>query len=454
MPETNASDFLFEGLFSKPVLSKFDSELRTSDGGSPLLAAVDRRIGLTKSLCAVLSDVRDPKRIQHSLLEIFRQRVFSVALGYPDGNDSARVGQDPAMKLVCGKAPSDSSRLASQPTLSRFEHQLNGRDVIALSRELEHSVIDRIKKRHARPKLITIDLDPSVDPMHGQQPFSFFHGHYDTWCYLPMFGFVSVDDDPEQFLFYARLRPGLSKEVRGTIPLLRRTVERLRNAYKKARIRVRLDAGFACPQIFEVLDELKVEYLVAMAGNSRLSNESLSHMNAARSLTEIFGGTTTLFGECCYQAKTWKSERRVIFKSEVVQAHEKSPRDNARYVVTNLNYDPEKTWELYTQRGDSENRIKELKDDLEIDRTSCTDFIANQVRVLLTATAFVLFQELRASQRGTSLARCMVGTLRIQLLKVGATIKETVRRIVVSMPTSHPWLDLWLQAAKRVAVHT
>ena len=160
MPENSATDFLFEGLFSKPVVSKFDSELRTTDGGSSLLSAVDRRIGLTESLCGVLSDDRDPNRIQHSLLEIFRQRVFSIALGYPDGNDSARIGQDPSMKLICGKAPSDPARLASQPTISRFEHQLKGREVIALSRELEHSVIDRIKKRHARPKLITIDLDP------------------------------------------------------------------------------------------------------------------------------------------------------------------------------------------------------------------------------------------------------------------------------------------------------
>ena len=268
-----------------------------------------------------------------------------------------------------------------------------------------------------------------------------------------MFGFISVDQDPEQFLFYARLRPGLSKEARGTIPLLRRTVERLRRAYKKARIRVRLDAGFACPQIFKVLEELKVEYLVAMPGNSRLSSKSLSHMNAARSLTATFGGTTTLFGECRYKAKTWKCKRRVTFKAEVVQVSGKSPKDNARYVVTNLRHDPETVWILYAQRGDSENRIKKLKDDLEIDRTSCTSFIANQVRVLLTATAFVLFQELRASQRGTLLARCMVGTLRVRLLKIGATIKETARRVIVSMPKSHPWRDLWLQAAKRVAAH-
>ncbi len=451
MSKHRSEESLFEGLFSKIVASKFDSELRTSNGGASLLAAVDLRTKLTETLCAPVLDNRDPSRVRHSFLELFRQRVFSIALGYPDGNDSARVGQDPAMKLICGRAPSDPSGLASQPTLSRFERGLKGREVVGLGRRLESFVIDRIKKRHSRPKLITIDLDPSVDPTHGQQPFSFFHGHYDTWCYLPMFGFISVDDDPEQYLFYARLRPGLSKEIRGTIPMLRRTVETLRKCYKKARIRVRLDAGFAYPQLFEVLDQLQVEYIVAMPGNSALAKKALSHMKAARSLTERFGKTTTLFGECSYKTRSWSHERRVVFKAEVVHAAGKSPKDNARFVVTNLHHAPERAWKIYCLRGDSENRIKELKRDLQIDRTSCSNFIANQVRVLLTAAAFVLFQELRASQRGTPLARCMVATLRQRLLTIGATIKETSRRIVISMPSSHPWKDLWRQAALRVA---
>jgi hypothetical protein len=452
MSKPSSEEFRFEGLFPKPIVAKFNSELRTSDGGAPLLAALDRRIGMSEMLCGSLRDVRDQSRVQHSLLELFRQRVFSIALGYPDGNDSARIGHDPAMKMICGRAPLDPSSLASQPTLSRFERGPKGREVIGVGRKLEAIVIDRIKKRHARPKLITIDLDPSVDPTHGQQPFSFFHGHYDTWCYLPMFGFLSIDDDPEQYLFYARLRPGLSKEVRGTIPLLRRTVKRLRRAHKKVRIRVRLDAGFACPQLFAALEELKVEYLVAMPENSVLTEKALAYMNAARSLTASFEETTTLFGECRYKTRSWDEEKRVIFKAEVVHAADKSPKNNARFVVTNVRHEPERAWEIYCQRGDSENRIKELKRDLEIDRTSCSSFIANQVRVLLTATAFVLFQELRASQRGTSLARCMVATLRLRLLKIGATIKESSRRIVVSMPSSHPWKDLWRQAAERVAV--
>ena len=174
-------------------------------------------------------------------------------------------------------------------------------------------------------------------------------------------------------------------------------------------------------------------------------------MYAARVLTESFGSTTTLFGETRYKTKSWNQERRVVFKAEVVHAEGKPDRDNARFVVTNLRHKPERVWEIYCQRGDCENRIKELKDDLEIDRTSCTSFLANQVRVLLTSAAYVLYQELRAVLRGTELERGMVCTLRLKLLKIGATISESVRRIVISMSSSHPWKDLWTKAARRVS---
>lgn len=451
MSKDSAETALFEGIFEKPVLSKFDSELRTSDGGASLLGAIDRRIGLTESLCARLTDGRDASRVDHPYLDLLRQRVFSISLGYPDGNDSARIGQDPAMKLVCGRRASDDKRLASQPTLSRFEHGLSGREVASLGRGLEEIAIERLRRRHPRPRLITIDLDPSVDPTHGQQPFAFFNGHYDTWCYLPMLGFLSVEGDPEQYLFHARLRPGLAKEIRGTIPLLRRTVERLRRTFKKPRIRIRLDAGFAYPQLFDALEDLRVEYVLAMGGNAVLDRKATRHMSAARTMTEMFQSTTTLFGESRYQTRSWRRERRVVFKAEVVHADGKSPRDNSRFVITNLRHKPERVWEIYCKRGDSENRIKELKNDLEIDRTSCTRFLPNQVRVLLTAVAYVLFQELRAALEGTELERGMVATLRLRLLKIGATITESVRRVVVSMPSSHPWKDLWRKAAARVA---
>ena len=450
MIKDNLSPSLFEGVFSKPVVSLFDSELRTSDGGASLLGVIDRKTRLTESLCEHLVDERESTQVRHSYVDLFRQRVFSIALGYPDGNDSARIGQDPAMRLLCGRGLAEGHDLASQPTLSRFEHGLSGREIVSLGRGLEEAVIKRVRRRHPQARVITIDLDPTVDPTHGQQPFAFFNGHYDTWCYLPMLGFLSVDGCPEQYLFHARLRPGVAKEAHGTIALVRRTVKSLRKAYRKPRIRVRLDGGFACPQIYEALEELGVEYVVAMAENRVLSSRSALHTHAARVLTERYQKTTAFFGDTRYAAKTWNRERRVIFKAEVVRADGKEDRDNTRFVVTNLRHKPERVWKIYCQRGDSENRIKELKNDLEMDRTSCTSFLANQVRVLLTAVAYVLYQELRAALRGTELERGMVCTLRLRLLKIGATITETARRVVVSMSSFHPWKDLWEVAATRV----
>ena len=253
-----------------------------------------------------------------------------------------------------------------------------------------------------------------------------------------MLGFLSVEGEAEQYLFHARLRAGLAKEIKGTPALLRRVVEKLRRRYRKARICVRLDAGFAYPQLLELLDELRLEYMVAIGGNSALSRISRPYMLAAASLTEHFGQTTTLFGDAAYRTRSWDRDRRIVFKAEVVRVDGKPDRDNDRYVITNLRGSAEEVWKLYCQRGDSENRIKELKADLSIDRTSCTRYLANQMRVLMTATAYVLFQELRGALRATKLRRAMVGTLRLRLLKIGATVTESVRRVVFSMPSSHP----------------
>jgi hypothetical protein len=311
-----------------------------------------------------------------------------------------------------------------------------------------------VHRRNRYARLITIDLDGSVDPTHGQQPFAFFSGYYDTWCFFPLLGFITVDDQPEQHLFYARLRPGASREVRGTPALLRRTVANLRKTFKRARIRVRLDSGFAHPLIYDTLEDLKVEYVIGVPENAVLKVRASREMHAAQALTDRLGGTTTFFGETRYAARSWSRERRVIYKAEVVDAEGKSPRRNARFLVTNLRHKPQRVWEIYCVRGDSENRIKELKGDLEIDRTSCTSYIANQFRVLLTATAYVLFQDLRAALGDHEFSRSMVGTLRTRLLKIGATVTETVRRIVISMPSSFPWKDPWLRAAACVAART
>lgn len=438
---------LFEGVFAKPVVVRFDGEQSSSDGGSLLLGAVDRRIHLTKTLSDELVDARRAWRVEHGKLELFRQRVFSIALGYADQNDSSRIAADPLLKLVCGRLPGLPGQLASQPTLSRFETTRSGRELVALGRVMERFVIGRLKTSHRHARRITIDLDSTEDPTHGQQPFAFFNGYYDSWCYLPMLGFLSLDDEPTQHLFHARLRPGTARDARGTPALLRRTVKSLRKAFRKARILVRLDAGFAVPAVFEMLDELRVEYVVAMQGNPVLQRDAAEPMRIVRELAEHFDGTLAICRETRYRSSGWRRERRVIFKAEALVYPGRALKENLRFVVTNLRLAPSKVWELYCQRGDVENRIKELHEGLEIDRTSCSSFLANHFRVLETAAAYILFQELRERLPKTDLARAQVGTLREKLMKIGAVVRESVRRIVLSFPASYPWKKLWHEAA-------
>jgi hypothetical protein len=437
---------LFEEAFQKPVVVQFDGEQSSSDGGSLLLGAVDRRIGLTKALGDELVDGRRASRVEHGKLELFRQRVFLIALGYADQNDSSRIASDPLLKLVCGRS-SSSGQLASQPTLSRFETTRTGRELVAVGHAMERFVIGRLKKTHRHARRITIDLDSTEDPTHGQQPFAFFNGYYDSWCYLPMLGFLSVDAEPTQHLFHARLRPGTARDARGTPALLRRTVESLRKAFRKARILVRLDAGFAVPAVFEILDELRVDYVVAMQGNPVLQRDAAEPMRIVRTLAERFDGTLAIHRETRYRSSGWRRERRVIFKAEALVYPERALKENLRFVVTNLRLAPKRAWELYCQRGDVENRIKELHEGLEIDRTSCSSFLANHFRVLETAAAYILFQELRERLPKSELARAQVSKLREKLLKIGAVVRESVRRIVLSFPASYPWKKLWYEAA-------
>lgn len=438
---------LFPSLASKPVIAKFDADHLSSDGGVVLLRSLDGGLGLTERVTQHLVDNRDQDRVTHSYLDLFRQRAYGIALGYADCNDAERIASDPCMKLACDRLATDvDDALGSQPTLSRFEHSQTAASIIAMLREIEDHVIERLAKRRRRAKRITIDLDPSVDPAHGQQAFTFFHGFYDTNCYLPLFGFLTIDDEPEQYLFCARLRPGNSRCYRGAVPLLQRVVPKLRRRFRKAKIRVRLDSGFANPLLFDVLDALKVEYLVGMPSNSVLEGLAASDMLLAGVCTELSGQTETFFSDGRYKARSWKKERRVVIKSEVVTYPGRPPKNNARFVITNLRNSPKAAYSIYCDRGDAENRIKELKV-LEVDRTSCTAFLPNQLRILMTSVAYILYQELRWRLRHTEAARSQVGRLQLMLMKIGTRVVESVRRLVLHFPSRHPWQELWRKAS-------
>ena len=453
MPEdTTTQCWLFPGLSSRQVIATFDEERSSSDGGAILLKAADKRLGLTRTLAGCLSDERDRDRITHELRELFQQRVFGIACGYPDGNDSGRLGEDPIHKMLLGRDPVEGEALASQPTISRFENSASSRDLFRLGDDLARCVVKRHRKRlRGRARRITIDLDQTADLAHGDQQLALFNGYYSNTCYLPLLGFVSFNDEPDQYLFTALLRPGNSSDKRGAEGVLRRMIAYLREAFAKAMILVRLDAGFAGPEIFDCLEEEGVEYVVGMPKNAVLERRAKRSLGTASRLSRKSGKSERVYTETQYAARTWPHKRRVIIKAEVTRHPGREPKKNPRFVVTNLDQTPRWIYEkVYCKRGDVENRIKELHLGLEIDRTSCCRFFANQLRVLMTAAAYVLMQELRLQAARTSLARAQVWTLRDSLLKIAAHVVVSVRRVVLHLPASFPFLDSWARIAARL----
>jgi hypothetical protein len=326
-----------------------------------------------------------------------------------------------------------------------------------MGRELATSVIERHQRRlRGRARRITIDLDPTDDPTHGAQQLTFFNGHYDCWCYLPLLAFLTFDDESEQYLCAAMLRPGHAPATAGAVGLLRRLIDLLRVAFPKARFLVRLDGGYAAPEVLDVLDaEPRLDYVVAMADNAVLTRHAESAMVEARTLSDTRGQTEHVYTETRYAARTWPRERRVVIKAEVVRLPGREPRDNPRFVITNLRPTPRFVYEhVYCARGDIENRIKELHDGLQIGRTSCCRFWANQLRVLLTAAAYVLMQELRLRAARTACAHTQVTGLRERLLKLGVHVVVSVRRIVLHLPTSTPDRDAWRHIALALGART
>jgi Transposase DDE domain group 1 len=379
--DTTTDCLLFSEIFSQPVVAKFDQRQGSSDGGAILLKAADRRLGWTGALAARLTDLRQAGKVEHEMEELLAQRIYGIACGYADTNDTARLASDPVHKLLAGRDPVAGEDLASQPTLSRFENGRDRRQLFRLSVALADCVIERHRRRlHRRARRITINLDPTDDPTHGAQQLTFFNGHYDTWCYLSVLGFVSFNGEAEQYLVAAVLRPGNAPGARGVVGILRRLPVRLRRAFPRAVIRVRLDGGFATPEVLDFLDsEPGLEYLVNMASNAVLERRARRALGVARRLSRQSRSTEHVYGECRYAAGSWQRKRRVIYKAEVACAESKEPKDNPRFVVTNLEQSAQWIYErVYCPRGEIENRIKELRDGLEIGRTSCTRFFLGQ----------------------------------------------------------------------------
>ena len=425
------NQLIFKSLLSKEVVADFAGGRITSDAGGLLLRELDQRYRIAENVAQCLHDPRDSHKVKHDLLTLVRQRMFAIAQGYEDNNDAATLAKDPAFKIMACKAPETDPDLASQPTLSRFENRVTTKDL----RRLSNWLLELYLKTHPGPrKVIVLDMDATDDPTHGKQQLSFFHGYYEEHMYHPLLVF----DGRDGFPLAAVLRPGNTHASKGALAVLKRLIKKLKKAYPEALILFRADAGFAVPALYEYLEEQKIRYVIGFITNNRVLEKTAPLLLKAQRQYLETGEKQRLFTSFSYQAESWNQTRRIIAKVEYTRLGA-----NQRFVVTNLVRNPQFVYDdIYVLRGDVENRIKELKLELKADRLSCHRFLANQFRLLLHTAAYSLFWLLRRHLQGTELATAQVNTLRLKLLKIGARIRETSRRIWVHLASGYPYREL------------
>lgn len=387
-------------------------------------------MGLIDAINESVNDPRCPYLIEHDQRTILAQRILAIAAGYEDLNDHQTLRDDTLLKaltdrrLKCGQKQGDP--LASPPTLCRLENRITRRDLVGMAEVLLEQFISAHEKP---PEELVLDFDATDDLVHGRQEKRFFHGYYDPYCFLPLYVFCG------EHLLVAYLRPANIDAAKHSRAILKLLVKRFGQAWPNVRIIFRADSGFCRWKLHRWCENNSVGYITGLAKNNRLKRRARRTMTTARWRFRQSGQKQRLFEAFAYAAGTWDRPRRVIAKAEYSKQGE-----NPRFVVTNLTGDAQELYEqLYCQRGEAENRIKEQQLGLFADRTSCHDFLSNQFRVLLSAAAYVLMETLRrVGLAGTELARAQVGTIRLKLLKIGGRIVQSVRRIVVHLASGCP----------------
>ncbi|MEK7753595.1 MAG: IS1380 family transposase [Acidobacteriota bacterium] len=443
MTECYPAQLQFPSLVGKPVVVKFTAPEASSDSGWLLLRQVDARLGVTRRLARCLHDERDPRKVRHEMETLLLQRVLQIAAGYEDCNDADRLRFDPILKLCCGRRPGEAD-LASQPTLSRWENSVGWGELRAMRNALMRVFLSQQTRP---PAQVVIDLDSTDDEVHGHQQLRLFNGYYDEYCYLPLIVTAQADGGAFWPLF-AWLRPALHGDRFQAATLLLGVIRKLRKAWPKTRLIVRADSGFASPELYRLCEDERVEYVFGLARNPRLEREIEEQLAAAHELhCPQSGLPTQVFTEFHYHAEPWRRVRRVVGKAEVT-----AEGDNVRFVVHTLREGtPREVYQFYAQRGEMENRIKELKLAIKVDRTSCHRFLANAFRVILHVAAYLLWVAMRELLAGTELAQAQVFTLRERLLKVAGFVTESVRRVLIRCPQAYPWPKLWFQILDRLA---
>jgi hypothetical protein len=448
MTECTQSTFEFAAHFSRQVVARFDGGTMTTDGGGLLLRETDRRLKLLPRLAECFLDGRSPLWVEHTVAQLVSQRVYGLALGYEDLNDHEQLRQDPLLRVLAGKADVEDSPLAGKSTLNRLELSdgtpSRYKKITFWKAGIDELLVKVFVESYASaPEEIILDVDATDFPLHGQQEGRFFHGYYDSYCYLPLYIFCG-----DQILC-ARLRQSNSDAAAGSLAEIQRIVEQIRAAWPRVKIILRGDSGFCRNELMSWCEEQGVDYVFGLARNQRLRRIIGPQMWEA---TEQWGKTSRparVFCEFSYRTKKrkkggWDRERRVVAKAEHIDG-----KENPRFVVTSLKAEewaPRALYEeLYCARGEMENRIKE-QFSLFADRVSSETMRANQLRLYLSAMAYVLMCGLRRlGLKDTELAQAQAATIRTRLLKIGAQVRLSVRRVCLSMAASYPWASLFAQ---------
>ncbi len=441
MTKCSTEQLTFSYLTRRTLTVDFQGGQITSDAGLLLIRQADDALGLTERLGGCIVDRRDERYTDHDFVTMLRQRLYQIVAGYEDCNDAGVLRRDPALKAACERLLSDRD-LASQPTMSRLENTVTVKDLYRIGERFIDMYVRRTKKR--KPKRVVLDIDATDDPTHGQQTLSFFHGFYDQHMYHPLLVYDADSGD----LVTAVLRAGNTHASHGVVSILKRVVPRLRRAVPKAEIIIRADAGMAVPGLYEYCERERLGYVIGLIRNDVLEGLIEDLLAEACRWYEMTGQKQRLFDEAFYQAGSWPHPRRVVMKAERL-----AQGPNRRFVVTNLPYRPQRLYDFYTERGGTcEVRIDELKNGLRADRLSCHRFFANQFRLFLHMAAYWLVQRLREALQGTEFGSMQIQQLRLRVLKIGAQVRQSARRLWFHLAGGYPWKDIFTLAHKRLAL--
>ena len=448
----SAEQLEFEAVAGRRVVAGFDGGRVTSDAGALLLARTDRGIGLARRFAACFADGRRADRVEHAVATMAAQRVFAIALGYEDLVDHDELRRDPALGAALGRLEArrpGRAALAGKSTLNRLEHAPAGepsryRRIGHDGAAIERLFVELFLEAHAAPpEQIVLDLDATDDPLHGRQEGRFFHGYYDGYCYLPLYVFCG------RHLLAAKLRRANIDASAGAREEVARIVGQVRERWPATRIVLRADSGFARDELMAWCEANGVDFLFGLAKNARLVAAIEPELAAAQAASLASGAPARRFAAFGWRTlDSWSCERRVVAKAEQIAG-----KANPRFLVTSLQGEPRALYEeLYCARGEMENRIKECQLDLFADRTSASSMRANQLRLWFASMAYVLLEALRRiGLAGTRLSHATCGTIRLKLLKIGALVRVSVRRVKLSMASAHPWQDEWRRAYAALA---